>query len=92
MRKQYKQRNFYTETLATNLERLYSYNTCIGYRYFDDVFYTKRKYSRTTSKQQTQYAHENNLKVYYLERDELCRYIPSIYNLIDTLNLTKALA
>lgn len=92
MRKQYKQRNFYTEELSTGLEKLYSYNTCVGYRYLDCVFYTTRKYSRTTSKQQTQYARENNLKVYYLENDDICRLYTSLYNLIDTLNLTKALA
>ena len=92
MLKRYKQRNFYTAELSTGLEKLYSYNTCVGYRYLDCVFYTTRKYSRTTSKQQTQYARENNLKVYYLKDNELCRYYASIYNLIDTLNLTKALA
>lgn len=88
----YKQRNFYIQDLANGLKRLYSYETCIGYQYFDDVFYTPRKYSRTTSKQLTQYAGENALKRYFLPNNDLCEnfWNKSLYNIIDELNFVKS--
>ena len=41
--KQYKQRNFYTHEIVNNLELLYSYDTLVGVRYFDKVFFTVKK-------------------------------------------------
>lgn len=58
----YKQRNFYTDDQAFGVKKLYSYSTLVGFQVNNDVFFTKQKYSSTTSKQCTMYANENNLK------------------------------
>ena len=90
--KQYKHRNFYTHDLTSDLQVLFSYNTCVGFRYYDCVFYTPNKYSVTTSKQQTQFANENKLKRYTLPNNDMCRNFltTNIYTIIDNLNFVKA--
>ena len=88
---QYKHRNFYTHEIVSNLELLYSYDTLVGVRYFDKVFFTTKKYSSTTSKQQTMYTNENKLKRYNVEQQVIDKihnwyFGRNYHNIIDELN------
>ena len=86
--RQYKQRHFYIQDITTDLKALYSYNTLVGYQYYNNVLFTKRKYSPTTSKQCTMYTHENNLKRHNIDDNTLKHIYNSTFthNKIDEIN------
>lgn len=69
--KQYKQRQFYIRDIGYKLKALYSYSTLVGYQFGDEVLFTTKKYSTTTSKQCTQYTNENGLTRYNIPEDTL---------------------